>query len=187
MNSKIIIAGSGGQGVLLLGKLIAYAAMLSDRYVTWFPSYGAEMRGGTANCTVVISDEDIGSPVVKTPDILVVFNCPSFERFIPRLKRGGQVFYDSSLVSARICSNGRFEESLRNFQVVSVNATTEAVSLGSARFTNMVMFGAFIKKSGLMNHVNTGDLLRKVLPKRHHSHIEKNLEAIERGIGSIEN
>ena len=98
MEKRIIIAGSGGQGVLFFGKLLAYAAMLEGREVTWFPSYGAEMRGGTANCTVIISDSMIGSPVIGNPDVLVVMNDDSYRRFVEKLSPGGILIYDSSQI-----------------------------------------------------------------------------------------
>ncbi len=181
MEKGIIIAGSGGQGILLLGRLIAYTSMLEGRNVTWFPSYGAEMRGGTANCTVLISDEVIGSPVVQNPDILIVFNCLSLERFLPRLKREGTVFYDSSLVTPEKCGRpGMLDGCLHS---VAVEASAEAARLGSIRFANMVMFGAFLRVTGLSGLSVSEEALRAILPDRHHDLIPGNLRAIERGYG----
>ena len=99
MEVSIILAGFGGQGILFAGKVLAYCAMEEGKKLTWLPSYGPEMRGGTANCSVCISDEDIGSPIIQNPDILVAMNGPSYEKFIGAVKSGGKVFYDSSMMS----------------------------------------------------------------------------------------
>ena len=104
LEHKIMVAGFGGQGILFLGKLLAYSGMLENKEVTWFPSYGAEVRGGTANCTVIISDEMIGSPVVRNPEILIVMNEASLDKFQPRLKNGGILIFDSSLIKNLNCA-----------------------------------------------------------------------------------
>lgn len=142
MESRIIIAGAGGQGILFLGKVLAQAGMIEGKQVTWFPSYGAEMRGGTANCTVIVSDEMIGSPVVLTPDILIAMNRISAERFQAQLKKRGLLLFDSSLVN-----NVPFRE---NICPVGVPATKIAGSLGNTRAANMVMLGALIAETALV-------------------------------------
>ncbi len=146
MERKIIIAGSGGQGILYLGKALAFAAMLDGREVTWFPSYGAEMRGGTANCTVIISDTMIGSPVVSTPDILVAMNQASLEKFRPRLGRRGLLFLDSSLIPEPGPTEGA--------RCVAVPATEIARRSGNTRSANMVMLGALIAKTGILSRTS---------------------------------
>ncbi len=185
MEQGVIVAGSGGQGVLLLGRLIAYTGMLSDKNVTWFPSYGAEMRGGTANCTVVISDETVGSPIVENPDHLIVMNCPSLKRFIGRLRERGTLIYDSSLINEETCLNGDLAD-LKVFDAYGVPASDEASRLGSIKFANMVLFGAFLRASGLADITTAEEALHEILPRRHHRLIETNIKAIGRGFSIME-
>ena len=133
---EIIIAGFGGQGVLFLGEVLARAGMREDREITWLPSYGPEQRGGTANCTVVISDESIGSPVVADPSILIVLNRPSLDRFEPQVRPGGLIIYDSTLVTRAPMRP--------DVTAVAVPATGIARDLGSARVVNVVLLGALL-------------------------------------------
>ena len=139
---KTIIAGFGGQGVLSIGLSLAQAAMLEGRYVTYLPSYGAEVRGGTANCTVAISDEEIASPIASTPEFVIAMNQPSLMRFQNQIQSGGVLFLNSSLAQADI-SRGDIE-------VVQVPADTIAEELGNRKSANMVMLGTFIKKGNLV-------------------------------------
>ncbi len=185
MDKGIIIAGSGGQGILLLGRLIAYTGMLAGKNVTWFPSYGAEMRGGTANCTVVISDEVVGSPIIERPDMLIILNCPSLKKFISRLKPEGSLIYDASLVSSEKCGMNGFEDDSSSYRLYGVNASDEASALGSIKFANMVLFGAFLKISGLANLTVAEEALKSTLASRHHHLIPTNLEAIRRGYEGV--
>ena len=140
---KTIFAGFGGQGVLSNGLTLAQAAMLEGKNVTYLPSYGAEVRGGTANCTVAISDEDIASPVASSPEFIVVMNQPSLVRFQNQIQSGGLLFINSSLVEA--------ETPRGDIEVVSVPANNIAEELGSPRSANMVMLGAFTRKSNLVS------------------------------------
>jgi len=140
---KTIFAGFGGQGVLSNGLTLAQAAMLEGKNVTYLPSYGAEVRGGTANCTVAISDEDIASPVASSPEFIVVMNQPSLVRFQNQVQSGGLLFINSSIIEAEI-SRGDVE-------VVSVSVNNIAEELGSPKSANMVMLGAFTKKSNLVS------------------------------------
>jgi len=140
---KTIFAGFGGQGVLSMGRNLAQAAMLEERNVTYLPAYGAEVRGGTANCTVAISDEEIASPVASSPEFVVVMNYPSLVRFQNQLESGGLLFVNSSLVESEIARG--------DIDVVSVPASGIAEELGSPKSANMVMLGAFIKKSNLVS------------------------------------
>ncbi|RME69122.1 MAG: 2-oxoacid:ferredoxin oxidoreductase subunit gamma [Nitrospirae bacterium] len=179
MEDKVIIAGSGGQGVLLLGRLIATTGMLSGFNVTWFPSYGAEMRGGTANCSVVVSSEIVGSPVISRPDTLIVMNCPSFLKFSPRLQEGGLIIMDSSLVGPEKCRAQ--DVSLNGVRTIEVPASEIASELGSVRFANMVLFGAYIKARELSGLDTAEEALKRTLPERHHSKLPFNIEAIKRG------
>ncbi len=133
---EIVIAGFGGQGVLFLGEVLARAGMREGREVTWLPSYGPEQRGGTANCTVVISDEPIGSPVVADPSILIVLNRPSLDRFEPQVRPGGMIVYDSTMVTRAPIRT--------DVSVVAVPATAVASGLGSTRAANVVLLGALL-------------------------------------------
>ena len=142
METRIIIAGAGGQGVLFLGKVLAQAGMLEGKQVTWFPSYGAEMRGGTANCTVIISDDMIGSPVVLTPDILVAMNWASIERFQPQLKKKGLLFYYSSMTNGVVFRD--------NIVIEGLPATKMADAFGDTRAANMVMLGALVGATAIL-------------------------------------
>ncbi|MFN3740924.1 MAG: 2-oxoacid:acceptor oxidoreductase family protein [Thermodesulfovibrionales bacterium] len=175
MEKGIIIAGFGGQGILFLGKTIAHAAMLSGKEVTWFPSYGAEMRGGTANCTVIISDELIGSPVAGNVDILIVFNEASLKKFSHRLKKDGLLFYDSSVIKETINSG------------IATPATRIAAEDGNPRGANMVMLGAFIAKAGILNEEDIFKTLEEIIPSSRNKLVEINKRLIRRGIEYFEN
>jgi len=140
---KTIFAGFGGQGVLSMGLNLAQAAMLEGKSVTYLPSYGAEVRGGTANCTIAISDEEIASPVASSPEFVVAMNQPSLVRFQNQIQSGGLFFINSSLVKA--------ETSRGDIDIVSVPASSIAEGLGSPKSANMVMLGAFIKQSNLVS------------------------------------
>lgn len=140
---KIIIAGSGGQGILYFGKILANSGMLAGKNVSTFPSYGAEMRGGAANCTVIISDNMIGSPIVQTPDILITMNDISFSKFQPVLKKRGLLFYDSSLIRNPVIRS--------DVKPVPVPAAKIAASVGNVKSANMVMLGGLIAKTALLH------------------------------------
>ncbi len=155
---KTIIAGFGGQGVMSMGLSLTQAAMLEDKNTTYLPSYGAEVRGGTANCTVVISDDEIASPVASSPEFVIAMNQPSVVRFQNQIQSGGLFFINSSLVETEI-SRG-------DINVVSVPANSIAEELGSPRSANMVMLGAFIKKSGLVSFDSIIDALKATLGKK---------------------
>lgn len=171
--ADIIIAGFGGQGVLAMGQMIAYAGMIEDKAVSWFPSYGPEQRGGTCNCSVVVTEEEIGSPLVTVPTAAIVMNGPSFERFEPIVGAEGLLIYNSSLVQ---------QESERNdIQILAVPANEIADKLGNARVANMVLLGAFIGATGLVKEKSIAEALKEVLSERHHHLIPLNMQALERG------
>ena len=155
---RTVIAGFGGQGVMSMGLSLAQAAMLEDKNTTYLPSYGAEVRGGTANCTVVISDDEIASPVASAPEFVIAMNQPSAVRFQNHIQSGGLFFINSSLVESEV-SRG-------DIDVVSVPANGVAEKLGSPRSANMVMLGAFIKKSGLVSFDSVVDGLKSTLGKK---------------------
>ncbi len=173
MYQDVMIAGFGGQGVLVAGKLLAYAGMLEGRHVTWFPSYGAEIRGGTANCTVVISDEEIGSPVVQYPTDMLIFNDASFVKFEKRIKEGGRLFLNTSLVNT--------PPTRHDIARIEIRANDIAEDLGDSRISNMVMLGAFLQETGVVTLESVLAALKQVLPQRRHSLIPLNENALRRG------
>lgn len=157
MENKLIIAGSGGQGVLFLGNLIVYSCLRAGKNVTCFPSYGAEMRGGTANCTIIISDDIIGSPVTKNPDMLVVMNEESLKRFSKQLLPGGTLIYDASLINpAMIPANG--------IKTVKVHATEISASLKDTKSANMALMGAFTAVAGILDIDSVLQTLEDITP-----------------------
>lgn len=152
--------------------------MLEDREVTWFPSYGAEVRGGTANCTVIISDELIGSPAVTNPDILIVMNNASLNKFQPRLKQSGLLLFDSSLIK---------EPELRNdIEVLGVPATEISSGSGNTKSANMVLLGAFVMKTGLLKPASVFDAIERSMPGRKKKTVESNKTAVHEGMKYIE-
>ena len=163
-----IFAGFGGQGVLLLGQILAYAGMYESKYTTWFPAYGAEVRGGTANCSVVISDEPIGSPVISEPEILVVMNRPSLERFEGMVKPGGTLFYNSSIIDVK--------PKRTDITVMAIPASDIAAEAGNPRAANMVVLGAILKSTGIVNI----DTVTKVLEDKVFTGKKKDLVAVNR-------
>lgn len=173
MYLDLMIAGSGGQGVLLIGKLLCWAGMIEGRHVTWFPSYGAEIRGGTANCTVIISDEIIGSPIVQNPGVFIIMNSASLERFEGRVRDGGLILINSSLVKKRGIR--------KDLEVVKVPANEIAESLGDSRVVNMVMVGAFLARRDAVSMKAVKDALRKALPIKKAYLIAINEKALESG------
>jgi 2-oxoglutarate ferredoxin oxidoreductase subunit gamma len=181
MYQDVMIAGFGGQGVLVAGKLLAHAGMLEGRHVTWFPSYGAEIRGGTANCTVIIADREIGSPVVQTPSSMLIFNEASFVKFERRIRQRGLLFLNTSLVQ-----NGTGRDDINR---IEIRANDIAEELGDIRVANMVMLGAYLMKSGAVCFDSVLAALKQVLPVRRHSLIPLNVAALKRGaelvVGSV--
>ena len=177
MNSlyeNVIIAGFGGQGVLFIGRLLAHAAMEEGRNVTWIPSYGPEMRGGTANCTIVISDEVIGSPVITSPHTLIVMNNPSLDAFEPRLKAGGLLILNSSLITS--------EPGRKDIIVIKAPANKIASEIGNGRAANMVMLGIYIARARVVAKENILKALQKVLGEKKKLLFETNKAAFEEGL-----
>jgi 2-oxoglutarate ferredoxin oxidoreductase subunit gamma len=155
---KTVFAGFGGQGVLSMGLNLAQAAMLEGKNVTYLPSYGAEVRGGTANCTVAVSDEEIASPVASSPDFIIAMNQPSLVRFQNQIQSGGVLFINSSLIEAEIPRG--------DIEIVRVPANSIAEELGSPKSANMVMLGAFTKKSNLVSVSSVIEELKSTLKKK---------------------
>lgn len=179
MEHRIIIAGSGGQGILFLGKVLAHSAMKQDLEVTWFPSYGAEMRGGTANCMVVISDELIGSPIIKIADYLIALNESSFKKFSSRIKSSGKIIFDSSIIK-----NSYNRDDVTYYPI---EASKEASQIATPKLANMILLGAFIKMINLIDITNVLETIDEVIPSKRKEMIEINKKLILRGFTLIEN
>ncbi len=172
MEEKIIIAGFGGQGVLSLGQFIAYAAIADGKEVTWLPSYGPEMRGGTSNCSVVVCDKQVASPIVARPDCLIAMNKPSLYKFVDKVKEGGTVIVNSSLIPDKV--------ERENVNAVYIDAQELALEAGNARTANIVILGAYIKLSGLFEL----DLVAKMIENKFANKpkvIPANLKALQLG------
>lgn len=170
-----IFAGFGGQGVMLMGQLLAYSGMYEGKNVTYFPSYGPEMRGGTANCSVIVSDEPVGSPVISDLGILVAMNRPSMEKFEGMLKPGGMLFYNSSLIDV--------QPKRTDIKAVAVPANEIANDLGNIRVANMVVMGAILKATGVVNIDTVMRVLtEKVLTGKKKGLVEINRVALEKGM-----
>ena len=173
MTEEIIIAGFGGQGVLSMGKILAYSGAMQDKEVSWLPSYGPEMRGGTSNVTVIISDERISSPRINQFDTAIILNQQSLDKFEKTVKPGGLLVYDP---------NGITEPPTRkDINIYSIAATEEAAKIGNTKHFNMIVLGGFLKIKPIVNSEFIQKGLEKSLPPRHHNLIPANLEAIETG------
>lgn len=172
MLHEVIIAGFGGQGVMVMGQLLAYAGMLEGKGVSWYPAYGPEMRGGTANCTVVLTDGEVASPIVSHPTELVAMNTPSLLRFTPAVRAEGVIFYNSSLIKEAPAFTGR---------IFPVPVNDLAAELGDLRVANMVMLGAFLGWTNAVSQEAVIESLKKVLPPRRHHLIPLNEAALIKG------
>jgi len=174
MNEEIIIAGFGGQGVLLMGKIMAYAAMMKDLEVSWIPSYGPEMRGGTANVTVVISNDRISSPIVNSFDTAILLNQQSLDKFEKSVKPGGLLLYDVNGITR--------PPERKDIEVYQVAAAAEAGKMSTTKTFNMIVLGAWLKIKPLieLDHVIHG--IKDSLPARHHHLIPVNVDAVKRGM-----
>lgn len=177
MLEEIIIAGFGGQGVMSMGQLIAYAGMLEGKGVSWLPSYGPEQRGGTANCAVVVSDEPVGSPLVTNPSTAIILNNPSFDKFEHRVRPGGLLIINSSLVT-RVSDRSDIE-------IIELTATDMAADLGNARVANMILLGAFIELTKVVSSESIIESLKKVLSEEKHHLIEVNKQALNKGFSLV--
>ncbi len=170
---SIILAGFGGQGILSAGKMAAEAALIEGHEVSWFPSYGPEMRGGTANCSVVISDEIIGSPVINDADVLIALNQPSLEKFEKQLKPGGIIIIDSSLI--KIAPNRT------DIRFIPIESSDIASELGNMAYATIVLLGCLSAATGCFKRESFEAALFDVLPERRHSMIPSNLAAFDKG------
>lgn len=178
MTEEIIIAGFGGQGVLSMGKILAYSGVMQDQEVAWFPSYGPEMRGGTANVTVILSDERISSPILNEFDTAIILNQQSMTKFESRVKPGGTLIYDPNGIV--------IHPSRKDINILKVEGSRLAVEMGNPLTFNMIVLGAFLKAKPVIKLENVKKGLEKSLPERHHKLIPLNLQAITIGQENLE-
>ena len=177
MKEELIIAGFGGQGVLSLGKILAYSGIMQDKEVTWMPSYGPEMRGGTANVTVIISDKKISSPILSKFDTAIVLNQQSMDKFENLVKPGGYLIYDP---------NGITHHPTRtDINICTISAADESALMGNAKAFNMIVLGALLKKKPIVTMESVIKGLKKSLPERHHHLIPMNEQEIKVGMDKI--
>ena len=178
MKKEIIIAGFGGQGVLSMGKILAYTGLMEDKEVTWMPAYGPEQRGGTANVTVIVSDERISSPILSTYDVAVVLNQPSLDKFEGKVKPGGILIYDGY----GIINPPKREDIF----VYRIDAMDKAAELKNSKVFNMIVLGGLLGVCPFMGTHAVEKALLKTLPERHHKLIPLNMKAVEEGMKIIE-
>ncbi len=178
MLEELIIAGFGGQGVLSMGMTLAYAGMLEDKEISWMPSYGPEMRGGTANCIAILSDNKISSPIITYFDSAIVLNQPSMEKFESKVKPGGLLIYESTNI---------LKPSTRtDIEIIGIPAATEAVKMNNSKILNMIMLGAYLERKPVVKNQSIIDALKKVLPERYHNLLPINKAALDRGAELVE-
>lgn len=173
MTYETIFAGFGGQGILFSGKVIAYAGMIENKNVSHLPSYGPEMRGGTANCHVIVSDDPVASPIIINPSSLVVMNGPSFDKFEDAVVPGGKIFIDSTLISR--------ESKRDDVEVFRIPATQTAMDMGIAKFANMIMVGKLVKETGMFTWEELKQAITKLVPTSKAAMLENNIKALECG------
>jgi len=173
MKEEIIFAGFGGQGIMLMGKVLSYAAMKEGRFVSWMPSYGAEVRGGTAHSMVSLSDTSIASPVIREPTICIVMNKPSLQKFEGKVKTKGMLIINKSLVDLKAKRT--------DIDVLEVPATDMAFNLGNSRVSNMIMLGALLARTNILSVQSLTDSLKDVIPPSHHNLLSINDKAIKEG------
>ncbi len=178
MLEELIIAGFGGQGVLSMGMTLAYAGMVENKEISWMPSYGPEMRGGTANCIAILSDTKISSPIISIFDSAIVLNQPSMEKFETKIKPGGLLIYESSNI---------VKPSTRtDIEIIGIPAATEAVKMKNSKILNMIMLGAYLERKPVVKIDSIIEALKKVLPERYHNLLPINKQALERGAELVE-
>jgi 2-oxoglutarate ferredoxin oxidoreductase subunit gamma len=177
MTEEIIIAGFGGQGVLSMGQILCYGGVMQNLEVSWMPSYGPEMRGGTANCTAIISDQEISSPVLSIFDTAIVLNQPSMDKFEKAVKPGGLLIYEENGVTRRPMRT--------DINICAISAFEESVNMKNTKVFNMIIIGGFLKMKPVIELENVIKGLKKVLPERYHNLIPLNEEAIRKGMQII--
>lgn len=173
MTTNIIITGFGGQGILFAGKILAYTALVTGKQLSWLPSYGPEMRGGAANCHVIVSDEPVGSPIITIPDVLISMNKPSLDKFEDTVVEGGTILYDKSLIDRDIKRS--------DVKISAVEATAIATNDGKPNMANMIMLGALIKATGIFTLEEIRAGVEKTVPPTKQHLVDVNMEMIEKG------
>ena len=173
MNKQILIAGFGGQGILFSGKFLAYEGLIDNKEVSWLPSYGPEMRGGTANCSIILSDKKVGSPIVDKPDILIAMNAPSLEKYENETVKGGQIFVDSSLIEKKVERD--------DVSAYYIPATKIANDENLPGLANMIMVGLMIKHTDIIPYENIEKAMAKIVSAKKQHLLDLNLKAIEIG------
>ena len=171
--TQILIAGFGGQGVLFAGKFLAYKGMQEDLQVSWLPSYGPEMRGGTANCSEVLSDDPVGSPIITDPDVLIAMNLPSLQKFVSDVVPGGQIYIDSTLIDAKV--------ERTDVEVFYIPATAMAKEAGVATLANMIIMGHVLQNNSELSFAGTEATVQKLVPAKKAQLVELNMKALEMG------
>ena len=171
--TQILIAGFGGQGILFAGKFLAYKGLMEDLQVSWLPSYGPEMRGGTANCSVVLSDTPVGSPIITDPDVLIAMNLPSLQKFVNDVVPGGQIYVDSALIDAKI--------ERTDVEVFYIPATQMAKDEGIATLANMIIIGHLLQNNSELSFAGTEAVVSKLVPAKKAALVELNMKALTLG------
>jgi 2-oxoglutarate ferredoxin oxidoreductase subunit gamma len=174
MTHELLIAGFGGQGVLSMGMTLAYAGLLEKKEISWMPSYGPEMRGGTANCIVIVSDKQISSPILTTFDTVVALNQPSMDKFEKTVKQGGKLIYDSTNIIA--------PPTRTDIDILPIAASEEAVKMNNTKIMNMIVLGSFIAETNVVEIESLMHALKEVLPERYHHLLPLNEQALRRGM-----
>jgi 2-oxoglutarate ferredoxin oxidoreductase subunit gamma len=178
MKKEIIISGFGGQGVLSMGKILAYSGLMEDKEVTWMPAYGPEQRGGTANVTVIVSDDRISSPILSKYDVAIVLNQPSLDKFESKVKPGGILIYDGyGIINP---------PTRQDITVYRIDAMDKAAEMKNAKVFNMIVLGGLLKVCPVVSTNGLNKALFKSLPERHHSMIPLNMQAVEEGMEIIQ-
>jgi 2-oxoglutarate ferredoxin oxidoreductase subunit gamma len=177
MTEEIIVAGFGGQGVLSLGMTLAYAGMLEGKEISWMPSYGPEMRGGTANCITIISDKKISSPIISLFDTAIILNQPSMDKFATKVKPGGLLLYESDNIIRPVFR--------KDIEIIGLPATSEAIKMKNAKVMNMIILGAFLQLKPIIKNESILESLKKVLPEKYHHLLQINKLSLEKGEAMI--
>ena len=173
MTTQILIAGFGGQGVLFAGKFLAYKGLTENMQVSWLPSYGPEMRGGTANCSVVLSDSPVGSPIITNPDVLIAMNLPSLQKFVDAVVPGGKIIIDSTLIGAKV--------ERTDVEVFYVPATQLAKDAGFSTLANMILVGKLLKECDAVPYAGNKETLESFIPAKKANLIDINCQALQTG------
>ena len=178
MKKEIIISGFGGQGVLSMGKILAYSGLMEDKEVTWMPAYGPEQRGGTANVTVIVSDDPISSPILSSYDVAIVLNQPSLDKFQPKIKEGGILIYDGfGIINP---------PTRKDIKLYRIDAMDKAAEMKNSKVFNMIVLGGLLEVCPVISHDGVEKALYKTLPERHHGLIPLNMQALKEGAGIIQ-